>query len=171
MVRALVEHLRNPALLAAFAIGFCILFAFIGAFTYVNFVLVRPPIGIGMMAVGFVYFVFLPSMVTTPTAGRFVSRFGARTTIWAGLIVALIGLPFLIAPSLAAVAGRVDAGGGRNVLCAGGGDGLRRPCGDRQPGRGERPLPRLVLRAAASSAARFSARSSIASAGRPALRE
>jgi YNFM family putative membrane transporter len=105
MVRALVEHLRNPALSAAFAIGFCILFAFIGAFTYVNFVLVRPPIGIGMMAVGFVYFVFLPSMATTPTAGRFVSRFGPRTTIWAGLIVALIGLPLLIAPNLAAVAG------------------------------------------------------------------
>jgi YNFM family putative membrane transporter len=104
-VRALLEHLRNPALLAAFAIGFCILFAFIGAFTYVNFVLVRPPIGIGMMAVGFVYFVFLPSMATTPTAGRFVGRFGARTSIWAGLIVALAGLPLLIAPSLAAVAG------------------------------------------------------------------
>jgi predicted MFS family arabinose efflux permease len=105
MVRALVDHLRNPELMAAFAIGFCILFAFIGAFTYVNFVLVRPPIGIGMMAVGFVYFVFLPSMATTPTAGRFVSRFGARTAIWGGLIVALIGLPLLIAPSLAAVAG------------------------------------------------------------------
>jgi hypothetical protein len=36
-------HLRNPRLLAAFGIGFCILFAFIGTFTYVNFVLVRPP--------------------------------------------------------------------------------------------------------------------------------
>ena len=105
MVGALVEHLRDPALLAAFAIGFCILFAFIGAFTYVNFVLVRPPIGIGMMAVGFVYFVFLPSMATTPMAGRLVSRFGPRTTIWGGLTVALVGLPLLIAPSLPAVAG------------------------------------------------------------------
>src|SRR6201981_2081463 len=28
------EHLRNPALRASFAIGFCILFAFIGTFTY-----------------------------------------------------------------------------------------------------------------------------------------
>jgi MFS family permease len=68
-------------------------------------VLVRPPIGIGMMAVGFVYFVFLPSMATTPMAGRLVSRFGPRTTIWGGLTVALVGLPLLIAPSLPAVAG------------------------------------------------------------------
>jgi MFS transporter, YNFM family, putative membrane transport protein len=35
------EHLRNPLLRPSFAIGFCILFAFIGTFTYVNFVLVQ----------------------------------------------------------------------------------------------------------------------------------
>src|SRR5208337_1766963 len=98
MFVALVEHLRNPALLSAFAIGFCILFAFIGVFTYVNFVLVRPPVGIGMMALGLVYFVFLPSMLTTPAAGRFAQRFGVRRTIWGALVVAVIGLPLLIAP-------------------------------------------------------------------------
>ena len=37
-----------------FAIGFCILFAFIGTFTFVNFVLVQPPIGVGAMTLGFV---------------------------------------------------------------------------------------------------------------------
>jgi MFS family permease len=31
------EHLKNPLLRSSFAIGFCILFAFIGTFTYVNF--------------------------------------------------------------------------------------------------------------------------------------
>jgi MFS transporter, YNFM family, putative membrane transport protein len=43
-------HLRNPRLRAAFGIGFCILFAFIGTFTYVNFVLVRSPLSLGPMA-------------------------------------------------------------------------------------------------------------------------
>ena len=38
---AWTEHLANARLRAAFAIGFFILFAFIGTFTYVNFVLVR----------------------------------------------------------------------------------------------------------------------------------
>jgi YNFM family putative membrane transporter len=104
MLATLVEHLRNRALQAAFAIGFCILFAFIGAFTYVNFVLVRPPISIGMMAVGLVYFVFLPSMATTPVAGGFALRFGVRRTICGALAIAVIGLPLLIAPSLAAIA-------------------------------------------------------------------
>src|SRR5690606_35937353 len=53
-----VAHLKNPALRASFAIGFCILFAFIGTFTYVNFVLVEPPLGIDMMTLGIIYFVF-----------------------------------------------------------------------------------------------------------------
>ena len=39
----------QPGAARRFAIGFCILFAFIGTFTYVNFVLVRPPFGLGMM--------------------------------------------------------------------------------------------------------------------------
>jgi MFS transporter, YNFM family, putative membrane transport protein len=103
MMRAIADHLRNPRLLSAFAIGFCILFAFIGTFTYVNFVLARPPIGLGMMGIGLVYFVFLPSMFTTPAAGGFVRRFGSRMTVWGGLAVALAGLPLLIAPHLAPV--------------------------------------------------------------------
>src|SRR5271166_2621781 len=43
------RHLATPGLPAAFGVGFCILFAFVGTFTYVNFVLARPPIGLGMM--------------------------------------------------------------------------------------------------------------------------
>jgi MFS transporter, YNFM family, putative membrane transport protein len=35
---AMLAHWRNPRLRAAFGIGFCILFAFIGTFTFVNFV-------------------------------------------------------------------------------------------------------------------------------------
>jgi YNFM family putative membrane transporter len=97
------EHLRNPALRASFGIGFLILFAFIGTFTYVNFVLVREPYGVGMMTLGFIYFVFLPSMVTTPVAGRVAQRVGTRKTFWSALAVAGAGLPLLIAPSLAAV--------------------------------------------------------------------
>ena len=97
------EHLRNPRLQASFGIGFFILFAFIGTFTYVNFVLVREPLAIGMMALGFVYFVFLPSILTTPLAGRAVRRFGTRPTLWGALTLAAAGLPLLLSPKLAAV--------------------------------------------------------------------
>src|SRR5207344_3248614 len=99
----LSQHLRNAPLLASFGIGFCILFAFIGTFTYVNFVLVREPLSLGRMALGFVYFVFLPSVVTTPFAGRAVRRFGTRPTLWASLALAGLGLPLLLIPDLPTV--------------------------------------------------------------------
>jgi MFS transporter, YNFM family, putative membrane transport protein len=96
-------HLRNAPLRASFAIGFLILFAFIGTFTYVNFVLVREPYSVGPMALGFVYFVFLPSIFTTPVAGHFVHRVGTRPTFWCALALAGAGLPLLLLPQLSAV--------------------------------------------------------------------
>jgi len=94
---AFAKHLANPALRTAFAIGFLILFAFIGVFTYVNFVLVRAPFSIAMMSLGLVYFVFAPSILTTPLAGRMVQAFGPRTAIWFGLSTAMLSLPLLLA--------------------------------------------------------------------------
>ncbi len=89
-------HLRNRPMLASFAIGFLILFAFIGTYTYVNYVLTREPIQLAPMSLGFVYLVFLPSIVTTPIAGRIAGRIGARPAMWAGLGLALLGLPLLL---------------------------------------------------------------------------
>lgn len=91
-----LRHLANPALRAAFATGFIILFAFIGTFTYVNFVLVGPPFSVGMMMLGAVYFVFLPSVFTTPLAGRVVAYAGTRPTLWASFALAAAGLPLLL---------------------------------------------------------------------------
>ena len=102
-VAAFAEHLRNGPLRASFGIGFLILFAFIGTFTFVNFVLVADPIGVSPMQLGFVYLVFLPSILTTPLAGRVARRAGTRPTFWGALAVAAAGLPLLLLPSLTAV--------------------------------------------------------------------
>jgi predicted MFS family arabinose efflux permease len=98
-----VTHLRNPRLCAAFAIGFCILFAFIGTFTYVNFALVREPLSLGRMELGFVYFVFLPSIATTVLAGRMARALGTRATMWGALALAGIGLQLLLSANLSLV--------------------------------------------------------------------
>jgi predicted MFS family arabinose efflux permease len=110
---ATLSHWRNPQLRAAFGIGFCILFAFIGTFTYVNFVLVRTPLSLGMMDLGLVYLVFLPSIVTTLLAGKAVAQFGTRPAIWGALLLALAGLPLLLSGRFTEVlAGMVLIGAG-----------------------------------------------------------
>jgi predicted MFS family arabinose efflux permease len=100
------SHLMDAELRRGFAIGFLILFVFIGTFTYVNFELAAPPLSLSPMALGLVYFVFLPSMLTTPLAGRVARRLGAGRGIGLTLGLAMAGLLALLAPNLpAALAG------------------------------------------------------------------
>jgi predicted MFS family arabinose efflux permease len=98
-----LAHWRNPVLRAGFGIGFCILFAFIGTFTFVNFVLVAPPLSVGMMELGVIYFVFLPSILTTPLAGSVAGKLGMRNALLASLAVAALGLPMLLSSRLTLV--------------------------------------------------------------------
>jgi predicted MFS family arabinose efflux permease len=108
-----IAQWRNARLRATFGLGFCILFAFIGTFTYVNFVLVRAPLSLGMMHLGLVYLVFAPSIVTTLFAGSATARFGTRCSIWGALALTALGLCLLLSSYLAAVlAGMVLVGAG-----------------------------------------------------------
>lgn len=69
----------------------------------VYFVLVKEPISLGAMSLGLVYLVFLPSILTTPLAGRVASRLGTRPTVWGSLALAAIGLPLMLVGNLTAV--------------------------------------------------------------------
>ncbi|TCL64669.1 MFS transporter [Rhizobium sp. BK251] len=94
-------HLRDAELTRAFAIGFLILFVFIGTYTYVNFRLVA--LGVPPMALGLVYLVFLPSILTTPLAGQLAGRVGSRLGIVLTLAMAVIGLMALVSHKLPVV--------------------------------------------------------------------
>ena len=64
--RQMLAHLRNPRLLAIFAVGFGVLFNFIATFTYVSFHLAAAP-----------YF-FTPTMLGMPASRTSVG--GSRLT-------------------------------------------------------------------------------------------
>ena len=53
-----------------------------------------------MGALGLVFLVFAPSMVTTPLAGRVTEWFGPGVTVPASLALALAGLILLLVPNL-----------------------------------------------------------------------
>lgn len=96
-------HLRNPALRAGFAIGFLILFVFLGVFTYVNVVLAEPPLALGPAELGLVYLVFLPALITTPLTGQLVARLGTTRAFVLAMGVATAGLALLLAQELALI--------------------------------------------------------------------
>ncbi|MEO1469294.1 MAG: MFS transporter [Pseudomonadota bacterium] len=112
-------HAAHPGLRAAFAIGFLILFVFVGVFTYVNFELVGPAYALDAATLGLVYFVFVPAMITTPMAGDLVARFGVRPLFWASAAVSVAGLGATLIGALPALlAGLAVIGAGTFLMQA-----------------------------------------------------
>jgi YNFM family putative membrane transporter len=87
--RQMLRHLKNPQLLATYAIGFGILFNFIAIFTYVSFHLAAPPFGFSSALLGAVFVTYLAGAAISPMAGRLLARFGRLpfmlvvTAVWA----------------------------------------------------------------------------------------
>jgi predicted MFS family arabinose efflux permease len=85
-------HLRNAPLLATYGIGFTLLFAQVGTFTYVNFYLSAAPFHLSTHALSFIFFVFLIGMAVTPFSGRWALRWGGRAVGLAALATSALGL-------------------------------------------------------------------------------
>ncbi len=88
----LVSHLRNPQLLATYAVGFNILFSLVGAFTYVNFYLADKPFSLGPAALGQIFTVYLIGACVTPVAGRLLDRIGYRMTLLGAVVIGAVGM-------------------------------------------------------------------------------
>jgi MFS transporter, YNFM family, putative membrane transport protein len=99
----MIEHLRNPRLLATYAVGFGVLFAFVSVFTYINFVLAVPPFSLSTAALGTIFLVYLVGVVLTPLTGPIVARIGRRRLVAYASGVWIAGLAVTLLPSLTAI--------------------------------------------------------------------
>ncbi|GAA5533024.1 MFS transporter [Deinococcus aluminii] len=96
----LTGHLRNPALLAACAVGFALLFALVAAFTYVNYHLAAAPYRLTFAALGAVFTVYLLGVIATPPSGRLVARLGYRRVLLGALALSALGFAATLAAPL-----------------------------------------------------------------------
>ena len=109
--RQMLRHLKNPQLVATYAIGFGILFNFIALFTYVSFHLAAPPFNFSSAMLGTVFVTYLAGAAISPMAGRLLARLGrlsfmlAATAVWAG------GCLLTLVPSISVIVAGL-------VLCA-----------------------------------------------------
>ncbi|SDG61874.1 MFS transporter [Propionivibrio dicarboxylicus] len=101
--RTIAMHLRNPRLLAACAVGFCVLFSLVGSFTYVNFLLAAPPFELSAAGLANIFCVYLLGVVITPLAGRFIVRFGFLHALLIALGISSLGIATTLVPALTAV--------------------------------------------------------------------
>ena len=68
--RQMLRHLRNPKLLATYAVGFGVLFNFIATFTYVSFHLAAPPYSFSSTLLGSIFVTYLVGSMVVPFVGR-----------------------------------------------------------------------------------------------------
>ncbi|WP_156454249.1 MULTISPECIES: MFS transporter [unclassified Sphingomonas] len=98
-----VSLLRDARLFCALLVGFMLLFAFIGVFTFVGFELVKPHLALSMAQSSFVYLVFVPSIFLTTRFGQLAGRIGVDRAMIVALAVALVGLVFMIPQTFVAL--------------------------------------------------------------------
>ena len=79
--RQMLPHLRNPQLVATYAVGFGVLFNFIATFTFISFRLAAPPYNLSPTMLGVIFVTYLSGTAATPLTGRFVGRFGRRSFV------------------------------------------------------------------------------------------
>lgn len=101
--QTLGRHLGNRRFLAICALGFCVLFSLVGAFTYVNIYLTQPPFNLTSAGLANVFGVYLVGVIVTPMAARHITRHGFLKTVLVSLSLSAAGLLLTLWPSLPAV--------------------------------------------------------------------
>ncbi len=103
---AFLRHLRNPRLVATYAVGFCVLFSLVSTFTYITFHLAAPPYRMGPAGQSMLFFVYLLGLFVTPASGRLIQRIGYRRALTAALLLSATGVGMtLLRPLWAIIAG------------------------------------------------------------------
>lgn len=97
------RHLHHKRLMAACAVGFCVLFSLVGTFTYVNLHLASAPFNLTAAGLANVFCVYLVGVLVTPVAGRYISRFGFLKSLLSALSLSAAGLLMTLLPSLSLV--------------------------------------------------------------------
>jgi predicted MFS family arabinose efflux permease len=101
--RQMLAHLGNPRLLAIYAVGFGVLFNFIGTFTYVSFHLAGPPYFFTPTLLGALFATYLGGSFAVPWVGRAILLFGRRRFVLGVIAVWITGALLLLAPPVGIV--------------------------------------------------------------------
>jgi len=101
--RQMLAHLRNPRLLAIYAVGFGVLFNFIAAFTYVSFHLAGPPYFFSPTLLGALFATYLGGTFVVPWVGRVIALFGRRRFVLGVIAVWMAGALLLLAPPVSVI--------------------------------------------------------------------
>lgn len=103
---SLYHHLRDPALLCIYLIGFILMGCFVTLYNYIGFQLLAPPYKLSHTIVGWIFIVYLTGTFSSTWMGRLSDSLGRRKVLWIGLVIMVSGAAItLVEPLLLKIIG------------------------------------------------------------------
>lgn len=97
----LKSALTVPKLWAVYAVGFCGMGAFVSMYSYIGYLLAKPPYSLPTAITSLIFIVYLCGTFASRAAGKIAFRWGSRRTIVAGFGLMCIGAVLTLVPQLA----------------------------------------------------------------------
>jgi predicted MFS family arabinose efflux permease len=116
-VKQMLGHFRNAQLIATFAVGFGVLFNFIGTFTYISFRLAAAPYNLSATWLGAIFVTYLVGAALAPLAGWAVGRFGRRRFMIRVIALWIAGIALTLAHPLWAILLGLTIAAGCGLVC------------------------------------------------------
>lgn len=86
-----VRLLSNARLVGVFAIGLCIMGAFVCTYNFISYVLLAPPYSLSQTAIGFVFLLYFIGTVSSAVMGRLSDRIGNGPVICISILCMMAG--------------------------------------------------------------------------------
>jgi YNFM family putative membrane transporter len=88
---AFARHLADPGLAKLYALGFLLMGSFVTVYNYASYRLLLPPFGLGQIAAGAVFFVYLVGGPASAWFGRASGKIGRGPMLLSGISLMLVG--------------------------------------------------------------------------------
>ncbi|WP_028403425.1 MFS transporter [Ectobacillus panaciterrae] len=91
LMNSMMSHLKDPALLCLYMIGFLSAGSFVTLYNYIGFQLIEPPYFLSQTMVGWIFIVYLVGTFSSAWIGSLADKFDRRKVLWITLIIMFIG--------------------------------------------------------------------------------
>ncbi|PGK31677.1 MFS transporter [Priestia megaterium] len=91
LIKSLFSHLKEPALICIFIIGFLVSSIFASLYNYIGFELINPPYNLSQTLVGFIFIVYIVGTFSSTWMGSLSDRHGREKILYVSLFILLTG--------------------------------------------------------------------------------
>lgn len=91
LFQSLLMHLKDPALLSLFGVGFLLMGSFVTMYNYIGFQLIEPPYSLSQTIVGWIFLIYLVGTFSSAWMGSLADHHGRYKILLSGIGLMLAG--------------------------------------------------------------------------------